>query len=322
MASQVTTTADIAAVNSFFSRDLLFRAQPRLVHTRFAAVTDIPQGNSATVTMRRYANLPAATTALREGVTPPGSKLSVTNITATVQQYGDYVVLTDKLTMTTEDPVRLETNQLLGDQAGNTLDQLSRDVMAAGTNVIYSGTGNVARADVEAGAVITLANIEAAEDLLKLNNTMWMTSFVDPSTGYNTVPLPPAFIGICHVNITRTIRAMTGFTKVELYAQPGARMDGEIGKIGNTRFVETVNAKVFTAAGTSSIDVYATLIFGQYAYGTTRIAGRALENIVKPLGSAGTADPLNQRETSGWKATFVGKILNDDFIVRIESARV
>ena len=318
----MTTTGDIAAVNSFFDRDLLFRAQPRLVHNRFGQTKSIPAGNSSVVTFSRFTNLSAATTPLVEGVTPPGSKLAVTRITATVQQYGDYITLSDRLTMTTLDPVRLESNMLLGDQAGNTLDQLTRDILVAGTNVIYAGSGNTARNEVAAGDVITLANIQAAELVLKAANTMYVTSFVDPSTGFNTVPLPPSFIGIAHIYTTPTIRAMTGFTKVELYSQPGARMDGEIGKVESTRFIETVSAKVFTGAGTSNIDIYATIIMGAYAYATTAIAGHALENIVKPLGSAGAADPLNQRETSGWKATFVAKILNDDFIVRIEHARV
>jgi len=322
MSAQKTTTAEITNVNSFFSRDLLFRAQPRLVHTKFGQVKDIPAGNSSVIKFKRYANLAAATTALVEGVTPAGSRLSETIVTATALQYGDFVTLTDKLTMTTEDPVRLEANAILGDQAGDTLDQLARDVLVAGTNVIYSGTSNTQNDHVAAGDVITLANIQSAEETLKANKTMWMTSFVDPSTGYNTTPLPPSFIGICHVYTTKTIRAMTGFTKVELYANPASRMDGEIGKVENTRFIETVNAKVLTGAGTSSIDLYVTLIMGQHAYGVTRIAGHALENIVKPLGSAGTADPLNQRETAGWKATFVAKILNDDFIVRIVHARV
>ncbi len=120
----------------------------------------------------------------------------------------------------------------------------------------------------------------------------------------------------------RTIRAFADFTKVEFYANPQTRMDGEIGKVSNTRFVETVNAKVFTGAGSGGIDVYSTLIIAKWSYGISRLAGHAVENIVKPLGSAGTADPLNQRETSGWKAYFVALILNDDFILRIEHARV
>ena len=55
-------------------------------------------------------------------------------------------------------------------------------------------------------------------------------------------------------------------------------------------------------------------------YGISRISGQAMENIVKALGSAGTADPINQRSTSGWKATFVAKILNENYCVRIEHA--
>lgn len=318
----MTTTAEITNVNSFYSRDLLFRAQPLLTHNKFGMVKDIPAGNSSVIKFKRYANFAVATTPLVEGVTPAGKQLSETIITATALQYGDFVTLTDKLTMTTEDPVRAEANMILGDQAGNTLDQLTRDVLVAGTNVIYSGTSNTARNEVAAGDVITVGNIQTAEETLKANNTRYVTSFVDPSTGYNTSPLPPSFVGICHIYTTKTIRAMTGFVKIENYSNGSGRFDGEIGKIENTRFIETVNAKVFTGAGTGSIDIYATLIMGMWAYGTTRIGGNALVNIVKPLGSAGTADPLDQRETAGWKATFVAKILNDDFIVRIEHARV
>lgn len=322
MATGTTTKTQIDNINSFYSRDLLIRVQPLLVHNKFGMVKDIPKNNSDVIKFRRYANLSAATTPLVEGVTPNGSQLSKTDISATVNYYGDFVTLTDKLTMETEDPVRMETNEILADQAGDTLDQLTRDIIVAGTSVIYSGSGNTATADVAAGDVIATADLDEAEETLKANKARYMTSFVDPSTGISTVPLPPCFIGICHTYTTKTLRAMSGFTKVELYAQPSARMTGEIGKYGSIRFIETVNAKVFTGAGTASIDVYATLILAKYAYGTSRLAGAALQNIVKPLGSGGTSDPLNQRETSGWKATHTAVILNDAFMVRIEHARV
>lgn len=322
MASQLTGKTQIANINSFYDRDLLLRAQPLLVHNQFGMVKDIPQNNSNVIKFRRYGNLTAATTALVEGVTPAGSQLSKTDITGTLAWYGDFVTLSDRLTMETEDPVRLEANEILGDQAGDTLDQLCRDVLVTGTNVVYSGTGNAATADVAAGDVITAANVDSAVETLKNGKARYITSYVDPSTGISTVPLPPCFIGICHVYTTKTIQAFTGFTAVEKYAQPGARLEGEIGRYGNVRFIETVNAKVFTGSGTGGIDVYATLIIAKYAYGVSRISGASLQNIVKPLGSAGSADPLDQRETSGWKASFVATILNDAFLVRIEHARV
>jgi len=82
----------------------------------------------------------------------------------------------------------------------------------------------------------------------------------------------------------------------------------------------TTNGKILSGEGAGSIDVHATMILAADFYGITRISGEAMKNIIKPLGSAGTADPLDQRSTSGWKATFVAKILNENFAVRIEHA--
>ena len=97
-------------------------------------------------------------------------------------------------------------------------------------------------------------------------------------------------------------------------------MMDEVGSLAGVRFIESTNAKVRSGEGSGSIDVYSTLIIGQNAYAQTRISGKALMNIVKPLGSAGSADPLNQRTTSGWKLSYVAKILNDAFLVDVQHA--
>lgn len=73
-------------------------------------------------------------------------------------------------------------------------------------------------------------------------------------------------------------------------------------------------------AGSEGRDVYATLLFGENAYGTTALANGGLEHIVKQLGSAGSSDPLNQRATVGWKATKVTVRLVEAFMIRIETA--
>lgn len=320
-----TTRTQIAnEVDAFYSRTLLERAIPLFVHTRWAQVRDIPRNaGTDTVRFRRYGNLSAATTALTEGVTPAGSQLAVTNITATVAQYGNFVTITDILDYESVDPVLMEAAEVLGDQAADTLDQLTRDVMAAGTNVQYANSAG-ARASIDTNDTIVAATggaeIRMAIRTLKGNNTRKITSMINPSTGYNTTPVNSCFIGIVHPDTAYSLDAETAWTPVEKYSSQMGVMDGEVGKYKEVRFVETSNAKVFTGAGASSIDVYATLIFGRDAYGITRISGESLRNIVKPLGSAGTADPLEQRATTGWKATFVAKILNDDFIVRIEHA--
>jgi N4-gp56 family major capsid protein len=324
----ITSTVQIPAeVNNFYDRTLLERATPLLTHLRWAQIRDIPKNvGTKVIKFRRYGNLSAATTPLQEGVTPEGSSLSVTDITATVAQYGDYITVTDVLSFTSEDAVLMEAAELLGDQTGDTLDQLTRDILCAGTGAVYSGSGNTATADVAAGDVITLANLDTVIATLKANNAKRITRQVNASTGYSTSPIAAAFISIVHPVIAVKIRtlavAATMWTPVEKYASQSGVIEGEIGTYDSIRFVETNNAKIKEDEGTGSIDVYCTLVFGANAYGITRISGEALKNIVKPLGSAGTADPLDQRATSGWKATFVAKILNENFIQRIESAAV
>jgi N4-gp56 family major capsid protein len=314
-----TRTQIPAEVNVFYDKTLLMRAVPAFIHARWAQVRDIPRkAGTSTIKFRRYGNLSAATTALSEGVTPTGSSLSVTDITATVAQYGDFVTITDVLDYESEDPILMETAEILGDQMGDTIDQLTRDVLAAGTNVYYGGTGNAATADVAAGDNITDTLIKKSVRLLKNNKAKKISRMINADTGINTTPINAAFIGLVHPNTTYDLKGVTGWVPVEKYASTKQAMEDEVGAVDEVRFVESPNAKVKTGQGTASADVYCTLIFGAEAYGTTRVSGEAVKNIVKPLGSAGTADPLDQRATSGWKITFVAKILNNDFLVRLE----
>lgn len=317
--STTTRTQIPAEVNNFYSRTLLMRAVPLFLHTRYGQVRDIPQNSgTSTIKFRRYGNLTAATTALTEGVTPAGSAMSVTDITATVAQYGDFVTFTDVVSYESKDAVLTEFAEVLGDQAGDTLDQLARDVMAAGTTVTYVGQSD--RASITTSNLITATEVRKAVRTLKNNKARRVTRMIAATTGIDTTPVAPAYIAICSPDTTYDLQDETGWTPVEKYSSSMNVMEGEVGKIGDVRFIETPNAKVFSGAGASSIDVHATLIMGQEAYGISRISGASLQNIVKPLGSAGSADPLDQRGTTGWKATFVAKILNDDFMVRLEHA--
>ena len=90
---------------------------------------------------------------------------------------------------------------------------------------------------------------------------------------------------------------------------------------GTAKITCTDNTVIYPGeAGAKGRDVYATLVFGENAYGTTELADGGLALIVKQLGSAGTADPLNQRATVGWKANKVTVRLVEAFMVRIETA--
>ena len=316
--SDATTSGTIAReVSNFYDRALLERAIPSLVHTRFAQVRDIPRNSGTNVIkFRRYGSLAANTTALTEGVTPSGTSLSVSDILATVLQYGDYVTLIDVVQMETYDPILTETAELLGEQAGDSIDQLCRTVLAAGTTIQYASTAT-ADSEITASMKLDRKEIKEAVRTLRGNNAKPITSMIDPSTGYNTVPVGKSFVGIVSPETAYDLDEADGWIPVEKYPNKSNVMEDEIGALAGVRFIMSTNAYVAKDAGSGGVDVHYTIILGQNAYAISRISGETLKNIVKPLGSAGTADPLDQRSTSGWKLTFAAKILNQDFMVVI-----
>ena len=298
MANVINTTATLSAeVKTFYDKNLLRESKPNLVHNQFGQKRNIPKNGGKTIEFRKIGALPKAKTALNEGVTPNGQTLTVTAITATVGQYGDFVRITDMLDLTAIDPILTETGKLLGNQAGETLDALTADVLNAGTNVQYSG-GKAARSALTEEDVLTVDDIKNAVRTLKRNNAKKING---------------SFVAIIHPDAAYDLTNDPKWEAVKTY-DPKDLYNGEIGRLHGVRFVETTEAVKFTSGEN---EVFSTLVFGADAYGVTNIEGGGLENIIKPLGSGD--DPLNQRATSGWKATHVAKILNDLHMVRIES---
>ena len=234
----------------------------------------------------------------------------MTAITATISQYGDWIQLSDLLDMTAIDNNVVQSTKLLGSQAGRTLDTVSREVLAGGTNVIYapkvSGgaeTAVTSRAGLDATSKINVDVIYKAARALK---TM------------NADKIGDSFVAIVHPDVAYDLMRCEEWVEVHKYAAPENIYQGEIGKIGGVRFVESTEAKIWTGDGCpSGLAVYGTIVLGAHAYGVTEVEGGGLQHIVKQLGYG--EDPLNQRSSCGWKATRVAKRLVEEYMVRIES---
>lgn len=317
----LTTRSQIPAeVNNFYDKTMLIRAVPAFVHNRFANVKDIPaNAGTNTIKFRVYGALNAQTTALTSGVTPAGKQLSVTDTTATIQYYGDFVTLTDDVLTESIDPVLTEAAEVLGEQAGDSLDQLCRNVLAAGTTIQYASSATQ-NSEITTAMIINRSEVKQAVRTLRGNNAKPVTNMINPETGFNTIPVGRSFIGICSEDTAFDLDDAIGWIPVEKYPNKQYVMEDEIGSLANVRFIMTTNAYVAAGVGATSNDVHYTLIFGKNAYAQTRISTKTLQNIVKPLGSSGAADPLNQRGTSGWKASYVAKILNQGFLVVLRHA--
>ena len=312
-AGNTNVTSDSGLSNemkTFYSDYLIDMAEPNLVHDQFGQKHPIPKNGGKIIEFRKYDSLPKALTPLTEGVTPNGQKLSMSVITSNVQQYGGYIELSDILLLTAIDNNLVQATKLLGSQAGRTLDTITREVLNGGTNVQYAEGQVTARNALVGGQAsgnhyLTVDAVRRAVRFLKVMNAPKING---------------SYVGIIHPDVSYDLMSDPKWVNVKTYSDPDGIYEGEIGKIEGVRFVETSEAKVFEGAGASGVDVYSTLILGADAYGVTEITGGGLEHIVKQLGSAGTADPLNQRATAGWKATKTAERLVEQYMVRIETA--
>ena len=308
-----------AAVNNYLDKTLLVRAYPHFVHALWGQVRDIPRNSTPVIKFRRYTNLTAATTALTQGVTPTGSQLAITDVTATAAQYGDFVTTTDFLDMTVVEDMKTEMAQLLGDQMGDTIDQLVRDTITAGTTIQYASTATT-RATVLAGMILNGDEIREAVRTNQGNNAKEVTEKMSPSPGFNTSPVAPAYIGIISHQSLFDLKKDPDWVPIEEYSQSDGRLGTfEKGKLDDVRFV-LAGSQAKTQS--STVTVHQTVILGQEFYGITRISGETAKTITKSAANDDTdrSDPLNQRSTMGWKITFVTTRLNENFAVRIEHA--
>lgn len=247
--TQTTTTNNAGndltpEMKSYYDRALIRFASPKLVHAQFGQQKPIPGGSGKTIEFRRFSPLPKALTPLTEGVTPQGNKLNVTTVESTVEQYGDYVTMSDMLTLTAVDSVISETQNVLGDQAGRTLDTVIREKINAGTNVQY-GNGKADRnllkggeAKYEDNDYLNVATVKRAVATLKRNNA---APFKDG-----------CYVAIIHPDVANDLTNDPEWKAVKQNVDPKDWYRGAIGRIHGVVFVESTEAKIFHANNLTS----------------------------------------------------------------------
>ena len=292
-------------MKEYYNTQILRMAEPELRYKKFAKKVSMPKNNGKVVTFRKWTSFGKATTPLEEGVTPAGNKLNVTEISAEIAQYGDYTTVSDMLELTAVDNVIMETTQLHASQAAITLDTLCRNEVMTGTNVVYApeadGTVINSRNNITATCLLTPDIVAKVAAKLKANNAP---------------KIDGSYIAIIHPYVAYDIMKHPEWLDAHKYESSVSIFDGEIGKMHGVRFVESSEAAIWKVG---EVAVFGTVFFGEGAYGDIDIESGGLEVIVKQKGSAGTADPLNQRGSVGWKATDVNKILIPEYLYRVES---
>jgi N4-gp56 family major capsid protein len=301
--TNTTLDSGLSAENkTYYDMALIDEAQANLVHDQFGQKRPIPKNGGKRIEFRKYASLPKALTPLTEGVTPDGSKLSVTAIEAEVAQYGNYVTIADMLDLTAIDNSILEATKVCGRQAGLTLDTITRNVLQSCPNVWYApkgdGTEVTSRSALDNTCKLTVKLVKKVAAWLKAKNA--------PKIG-------DSYVAIIHPYAAFDLMEDPEWKYPHQYQDTSNLYEGEIGKIGGFRFVESSEALIINGG------IYSTLFLAEGAYGVTEITGGGLETIIKQLGSSGVADALNQRASVGWKATKTAEILVPAYLIRVES---
>lgn len=300
-----------AEMKTFYDKTLITLASPYLVHDQFGQKRDIPKNGGKIIEFRKFSSLPKALTPLTEGVTPTGNKLNVSSVTATIEQYGDYIEQTDLLELTAVDNTIVEATKQLSAQAGLTMDTIVRNEIVGGTNVLYCPK-------VSADGTETAVTSRSAIDNTSLLRVKDVFKAAAELKAMNAPKIDGYYVGIIHPYVAYDLMQEAGnqWMEVQKYATPENMLKGEIGCLGGVRFVESTEAKIWNE-GAGDCAVFATLVIGADAYGVTSVNGGGIEHIVKQKGYGN--DPLNQRSSVGWKGLKTAKRLVEEYMIRIES---
>lgn len=324
----MTTYGDITPRTAAYNAvELLERAMPYLCLEKFGQAKTLPGNKTQSMKFRRYNSLGLRTTPLTEGVTPTSEKLTATDITATLYQYGGLVEITDIIMDTHEDPVLREATAVSGEQAAKTVETLRYNVLKACTNVFYA---NSVAGRTSVVAVINRTDQRKIVRALERQEAQFITSIVKSTPSFNTESILPAFVGVTHVDMTTDIRSMDGFTSVADYGG-GKGWETEIGACEDCRYIKstiftpyedggsaTTTGKITTSG--AGCDVYPVMYFGKDAYGLIALKGKYAITPIVINPTPTKSDPLGQRGSVAWKTMQTTVILNDAWMAVYEAA--
>lgn len=310
-----TTSAQILAV---YSRHLLRRVTPELHMDRFGQTYNTDdRKNTKKGFARRYKNILPATVPLAEydgtNIKSPNKVVSE-EVEYELKHYGDYVVTTDENELYNLDDVKSIYLDLQADQAAKTMDEITKDAVFAGTNVIFAD--GAADRDAAALKQIVVGDLELLQIKLKNQGAKKFTKIQGGTNKIATSPISAAYIGLTHHSVVNDLRKLDGWTDAKNYPNIGNLMKGEVGAWDQIRWIEDTEGRIELNTAEDA-NVYQSVVLGKDAYATVSPRGsKNLEMIMKSKQEIG--GPLNQFSTLGWKVRHGAAILNEAFLVRLE----
>jgi len=276
-------------------RKFLAIAKRNLVFARFAQKETKERNAGLEVRWKRFEKMALPLVPLAEGIKPPADTLTQTLIKVKLNQFGSYVATTDVLVAAAEDPIIQQIVERQSIQAAELMDYVTYLHMRTGTLATYAtGQSTLARNEVSFNIGMNIGAQAAADgnkiyktDLLDQairtlegNEARKIVKQMTPSADYGTVPVPEAYVAVCHTDLRKDIELMPGFIPYQKYANNGMQMlPGEVGAVGSIRFILTTQASAFgeDPDGTARFDTDISATQGTYSPGwTTAVFGQTV----------------------------------------------
>jgi N4-gp56 family major capsid protein len=315
MAVETTTVFVTEEIRQYYERKMLDVAKTDVEFERFGVPGKIGANEGKSIQWRRFEKITvlAGSYTLAEGTPNAAMMATITAVTATIDQYGQWSEISDMLETQAIDPMISSYADAYGNAMARGRDIVVRAEFSNATTIQYASTahqvGTSGTGSVGSGNYLNAAELMESKRTLRRNGAAKVNGnyicFVHPDNSHDLFQDPDIVDAFQYAGQRGGVNPL--FT-------------GELGDWMGIKFIETNNLLIHSSYGMSGADTYEVVMFGQGFYGVTDLAALPPKMIIHPRGTGGHIDPLDQKSTVGWKCAMAAKILNNDFGVLIHCA--
>lgn len=302
MAAQLTTGLT-QEMSTYYEKVFLARAEYEYIYSQGLQMRTQPANEGKTVVFTRHTPLATVTTALTEGVNPSEIALTATNVSATLAEYGTTVKISRFLSETSIDANNKEKIEVIGQNMGETLDELTRNELFTGATVQFAG-GKAALSDLSASNVLSVAELRKAVRTLKKNKAR---RFQDRSASW---------IGKVSPDTSYDLTSDSTFLSADIYDNGATKLyNGELGIVLGVRLIESPNVK----SESSTVTVYSNFIHGADAAGTINLAADKPKLYIISSSQVDSGNPAGRFSLVSWAGATVNKTLNSTWLINVKT---
>jgi N4-gp56 family major capsid protein len=306
MAAEKTSTLT-QEMSIYYEKVFLARAEYEYIFNQGAQMRSQPANEGKQVNFTRHTPLATATTALTEGTNPAEVALTASTVSASLNEYGTTVKISRFLTLTSIDANNKEKIEVVGQNMGETLDELTRNELATGATAQLAG-GKSTLTDVAITDVLSVAELRKAVRTLKKNKAIRYQSKVAP------------WMGKLGPDTSYDLTSDSTFLSADIYDNGSEKLyNGELGKILGVRLLESPNQNETANGGTSNADIIWNFIHGDQAFGCIDLVGDKPQLFIIPHTNIDSGNAAGRFSLVSWAASYVCKTLNANWLIAIKT---